>query len=37
MKFDEEILAQCSKLKYLAIPAVGAGSYVDMDATIDME
>jgi len=32
MKFDEEILAQCSKLKYLAIPAVGAGSYVDMDA-----
>ncbi len=34
MKFDEEILAQCSKLKYLAIPAVGAGSYVDMDAAI---
>lgn len=32
MKFDEEVLAHCSKLKYLAIPAVGAGSYVDMDA-----
>jgi lactate dehydrogenase-like 2-hydroxyacid dehydrogenase len=31
MKFDDEILSQCPNLKYLAIPAVGAGSYVDME------
>ncbi len=31
IKFDEEVLSQCPKLKYLAIPAVGAESYVDMN------
>ena len=30
--FDDELLSQCPNLKYLAIPAVGAGSYVDMDS-----
>ncbi len=32
LRFDEEVLAACPELKYLAIPAVGAGFFVDMSA-----
>ncbi|MCA9323480.1 hypothetical protein KC992_00050 [Candidatus Saccharibacteria bacterium] len=31
VKFDKEVLDNCPKLRYLAIPAVGAGSYVDRE------
>lgn len=32
IKYTEDIFSRCPKLKYLAIPAVGAGYYVDMVA-----
>ena len=32
VKYDEVIFKACPKLKYLAIPAVGANFFVDMDA-----
>jgi phosphoglycerate dehydrogenase-like enzyme len=32
VKYDEEIFAACPDLKFLAIPAVGAEYFVDMDA-----
>lgn len=31
VKFDKEVLDSCPSLKYLAIPAVGAGFYVDSE------
>ncbi len=32
VKFSKSVLDSCSKLRYLVIPAVGAGAYVDMEA-----
>lgn len=36
VRFSREVLEACPKLKYLAIPAVGASFFVDMEAANDL-